>query len=348
MIKYFCKPDAIEPNAHEIILGLETEVDKIAVFPDVHYSSKNSIPVGVAFESTDKFYPLITGKDIGCGVAYLKFLSKDWIKPFDKNKHYKSLNSAVQLFSDDGLGGGNHFLSIEQGDNGNTYLICHTGTRNLGIFMYQQLNKLVEKFNIEQGSNSYYLPIEYFTEELKLTYDKILDYGVSRRKTILIKLLEFLKNNGYVNSNCAYVINDSIHNVFRISGNKAYHYKGASELSKSNQIVIPISMSRGSLIVAHRNHFNIEDNIYACSHGAGRKLSRTDTLKFWHSMKAKIKKEYEQRFSELLDKSGKFPNSYIEEFDFAYKESNDILLEQPFIMPIEKTYPIVTFKQSNI
>jgi hypothetical protein len=73
MIQYFCNKEEIEKNASDLILESEKEMDKICVFPDIHYCSEKSIPVGVAFQSTDKFFPLVTGKDVGCGVMFLRF-----------------------------------------------------------------------------------------------------------------------------------------------------------------------------------------------------------------------------------------------------------------------------------
>jgi hypothetical protein len=68
-INFFTDKNHIEENA---LFRLNTyvedsNIDTISVFPDIHFCSEKSIPVGVAFESKDVFYPLITGKDIGCG-----------------------------------------------------------------------------------------------------------------------------------------------------------------------------------------------------------------------------------------------------------------------------------------
>ena len=69
--------------------------------------------INVAFSTEDYFYPLITGKDIGCGVMYLKISKSDWLNPFNKDEHYRAFNFAHIKMTDDGLGGGNHFLSLE-------------------------------------------------------------------------------------------------------------------------------------------------------------------------------------------------------------------------------------------
>ncbi|HWY35834.1 MAG TPA: hypothetical protein VNX68_14420, partial [Nitrosopumilaceae archaeon] len=69
MINYFCDIKEIESNAVEQLKMFETMgLENISVFPDIHYCSEKNLPVGVAFSTSDKFYPLITGKDLGCGV----------------------------------------------------------------------------------------------------------------------------------------------------------------------------------------------------------------------------------------------------------------------------------------
>lgn len=65
-------------------------------------------------------------------------------------------------------------------------------------------------------------------------------------------------------------------------------------------------------------------------------------------MKESERKIYRNNFSELLDKSGDFPKGYIQEFDFAYKDSKDIIKQQPYINVVAITKPIVTVKFTEI
>jgi len=65
-------------------------------------------------------------------------------------------------------------------------------------------------------------------------------------------------------------------------------------------------------------------------------------------MKESERKLYRQNFSELLDKNGDFPKGYIQEFDFAYKESEDIFKYQPHLIKVDVTKPIVTVKFTEI
>ncbi len=146
------------------------------------------------------------------------------------------------------------------------------------------------------------------------------------------------------------LIKDSIHNHIKFEKNNIIHRKGSTELLDDNEVVIPLSMTRGSLIVMGNKWDNrIQDALYSCSHGAGRKLSRTDTLRYWNSgLKESERKLYKKQFSELLDKSGNFSNGYIQEFDFAYKPSKDILELQPYLIKIAETKPIATVKFTEI
>lgn len=66
----------------------ESNIEKITVFPDIHYCSEKAIPVGVSFKTKDVFYPLITGKDMGCGVAYLKIDKKDTNLSSEKEERF--------------------------------------------------------------------------------------------------------------------------------------------------------------------------------------------------------------------------------------------------------------------
>ncbi len=342
---FYTSESEVEDNARKALSLFESkdEIDSISVFPDIHYCSERSIPVGVAFKTTDWFYPLVTGKDMGCGVAYLRIDKKDYLKPFDKAKHYRAFDRESQYMTDEGLGGGNHFLSLEESDK-YLYIIVHTGSRNLGIYMYQKNYGLIR----ELGDGVDKLPIEVATEDYIKEYNSVLEYAEKRRYEFLKKSLLFLVKNGYVPDNVSFEIKDSTHNSLEFTGESVIHRKGSTHLY-TDEVVIPISMSRGSLIVKP-NIWDpeLEKALYSCSHGAGRKLSRTDTLKHWHSLKKAIKEDFKSRFSELLEKNGDFPSSILQEFDFAYKDSSEILSSQSYLIKVDETRPIVTVKFTGV
>ena len=335
----------MEQSALQSLLAFEEKenIGRIAVFPDIHYCSERSIPVGVAFHTTEVFYPLVTGKDMGCGVAYLRIPRQDVLLSFDKAKHYRAFEREVHGMTNEGLGGRNHFLSLEASSD-YLYIIVHTGSRNLGIYMYQENCRLLSQHN--PGHD--WLPMELATPDYIREYQRVLAYAASRRKEFVYKTYDFLQRNRYVTAGTP-IFADSCHNLLDFKPYGVTHRKGSTQLVANSEVVIPLSMSRGSLIVKP-NHWDtlLEQALWSCSHGAGRQYSRTDTLKFWHSLKKADKDAYRSRFSELLNRQGDFDSSVLQEFDFAYKDTAALLATQPYLIRCDETQPIVTVKFTGV
>ncbi|MGI4875119.1 MAG: RtcB family protein [Janthinobacterium lividum] len=342
---YFTDSSAVEQHALHSLLAFEEKpnIGQIAVFPDIHYCSERSIPVGVAFHATDVFYPLVTGKDMGCGVAYLRIPQPEVLRPFDKARHYRAFEREVHAMTDEGLGGGNHFLALEESAD-YLYVIVHTGSRNLGIHMYQQNCDLLRQHN----PGHEWLPLELATPGYQREYERVLTYAASRRQEFLAKTYAFLQRNHYVAPGTP-VVADSCHNLLEFRPDGVIHRKGSTQLSGAGEVVIPLSMSRGSLIVKPNPwDASLAQALWSCAHGAGRQHSRTDTLKHWHSLKKAEKDTYRQRFPELLNRQGDFESSILQEFDFAYKDATALLATQPHLIRCDETRPIATVKFTGV
>jgi RNA-splicing ligase RtcB len=373
-IGFYCDVNSIEQNAMEQLQQYAQKpfINAIRAFTDIHYCAEKALPVGVAFDTTDYCYPLITGKDIGCGVMYLKVSKAFWLKPFDKKAHFQALYLTHQKMTNDGLGGGNHFLSIEE-DHEAVYIICHTGTRDRGIALYQHCLQLTREFSREYGQDVDFVHKDFLPAEFRQYYNATLTFGYERRKNFCIKTLLFLQKANYVRcdknaigkdylhfnfkeleeegslNGTPYKMEDSIHNHVRFAEQYIMHRKGSTELSKGKTVVIPLSMSRGSLLVQAGTNAATEAALNSCAHGAGRRLSRFDAMKYWKTvLKEKQRREYKERFSELLNRSGNFPPGYIQEFDFAYKDATEIFKYQPHLKKVTQTTPVVTVKYTEI
>ncbi|RYY40823.1 MAG: hypothetical protein EOO08_06755 [Chitinophagaceae bacterium] len=342
---FFTDRSGVEQNALQSLRAFEEEdaINNIAVFPDIHYCSERSIPVGVAFRATDRFYPLVTGKDTGCGVAYLRFHKRELLRPFDKGAHYRAFERAVHGMTDEGLGGGNHFLSLEESEQ-YFYIIVHTGSRNLGIHLYQENYALLQQHN----SGKEWLPLELANADYLRAYEEVLAYAAARRREFATKSLQFLQRNKYVGEvQTEYA--DSCHNLLEFGDDGVVHRKGSTQLQPGQPAVLPLSMSRGSLIVQGiARDERLQQALHSCAHGAGRQFSRTDTLKHWHSLKKAEKDAYRRRFPELLNRSGDFDSSILQEFDFAYKDSAQLLATQPYLKKLDQTTPVVTVKFTGV
>lgn len=153
--------DNIEDKASEQILMLcnQSFVDgcKIRIMPDVHAGS--GCVIGFTANLGKKVIPNIVGVDIGCGMLVAE-LGIEHIDPkkLDKvirervpagmNVHESqkmsdsflsqldckdSLHNVDWILRSMGtLGGGNHFIELDEDEEKNQYLVIHTGSRNLG------------------------------------------------------------------------------------------------------------------------------------------------------------------------------------------------------------------------
>ena len=154
-----CYAKVVEDEAIEQIRRMcdydLTRGSKVRIMPDVH--AGKGCTIGTTMTITDKICPNIVGVDIGCGMYTVKL--QDQVIDFEKIdaachyipsgmnvwegrmerfdltqlKCYRSLRDAKRLERSLGtLGGGNHFIEVDQAKDGTYYLVIHSGSRNLG------------------------------------------------------------------------------------------------------------------------------------------------------------------------------------------------------------------------
>ena len=129
---------------------------KVRIMPDVH-AGKGCV-IGFTGNLGEKVIPNIVGVDIGCGMLCVELGNIDLdlerldkiirqYVPSGRNIHefvkmpffignlkcYKELKEIDWLNNSLGtLGGGNHFIEVDEDEDNNKYLVIHTGSRNLG------------------------------------------------------------------------------------------------------------------------------------------------------------------------------------------------------------------------
>lgn len=132
----------------------------IVIMPDCH--AGKGCTIGTTIQLKDKVCPSLVGVDLGCGMLVVEipdclhlnlsnidnFINNHIPSGFSVNedvlysedefditklKCYGKLNEIEYLKKSIGsLGGGNHFIEINQDSTGKHYLVIHTGSRNLG------------------------------------------------------------------------------------------------------------------------------------------------------------------------------------------------------------------------
>lgn len=302
------------------ILDSETQIAlgaNIRVMPDVHAGL--GCVIGTTMHITDKVVPNFVGVDIGCGMKVQKLKERaedidlarldDIIKKripsgFSirksphalagetrieelKCKNFVNLDRAYKSIGT--LGGGNHFIELNEDDEGNIYLVIHSGSRHLGTQIaghYQ--NEAHQRLNAKQsqrmqpGGNlkkkdfkrakrkqtEARIPKNLAYCEGELMQDYLFDMDVGQEFAFINRraMAETIINTmGWT------VLEEfqTIHNY--IDTKEMILRKGAVSAQKDEILLIPINMQFGSLIC--RGKGNALWN-HSAPHGAGRVMSR--------------------------------------------------------------------------
>ena len=178
------------------------------------------------------------------------------------------------------LGGGNHFIEIQKSDSGLVWLMIHSGSRNLGKRIeevYQEkAMELCERFYTPLPNRDLaFLPLE---DEAGRSYfndmNFALKYAFENRQRMMAKCKEVLAE--FV-PEAHFLREVNIHHNYAAKeehfGETLYiHRKGATSARLGEIGIIPGSMGTASYIVRGLGN---EASFMSCSHGAGRKMSRS-------------------------------------------------------------------------
>ncbi len=268
------------------------EGSKIRLMPDIHPGKVG--PIGLSMTVTDKVIPQLLGVDIGCGMTCVK-LSKENAEfqkldrvirenvpsglAIRKEPHhmaaefpYESLYCARHVNRPKAerslgtLGGGNHFLELDRGEDGSLYLVVHTGSRHLGEEVAEHYTKLAHTSLRAQGLEvPYYM--SYLEGDEKENYmedvQAVQDYAELNRQVIVREILKGMKWKAVEQFSVA-------HNYLDASG---VLRKGAIAAEKGSQVIIPANMRDGMILGMGLGN---EDWNCSAPHGSGRRLKRED------------------------------------------------------------------------
>lgn len=307
-----------------------TENSRIRIMPDVHVGK--GCTIGTTMTVIDKAVPNIVGVDIGCGM-YTVCLGKekiDFVK-LDEAAHYipsgmniwdgrqekfdlqelrcyRSLKNTKWLERSLGtLGGGNHFIEVDQASDGTKFLVIHTGSRNLGkqvaeIYQrlaidlnkgkesyFEQRDEIIRTYKEQGRRNEIQAALEAISwnqrettmpEDLCYLYGRFFEdylhdveicqrFATRNREKIAEILLDRTGMTG----------TDGFHTIHNyIDTNEMILRKGAIAAHAGEKVLIPINMRDGSVLAVGKGN---ADWNYSAPHGAGRIMSRTkakDTL----------------------------------------------------------------------
>ena len=165
-----------------------TENSRIRIMPDVH--AGKGCTIGTTMTVIDKAVPNVVGVDIGCGMYTVNLGNSEIdMEQMDAAAHfipsgtdvwegrkerfnlldlrcYRELKDVKRLERSLGtLGGGNHFIEIDQALDGTKYLVIHSGSRNLGKQVAEHYQQLA--IDLNQGKEDYFTKRDALIAEYK-------------------------------------------------------------------------------------------------------------------------------------------------------------------------------------
>jgi tRNA-splicing ligase RtcB len=177
------------------------------------------------------------------------------------------------------LGGGNHFIEMQESDDGYLWLMLHSGSRNLGNRIATYYHKLAQKFNYKYNDELPDQDLAFFRTESEEGQNYVRDmnfamaYAQENRKLMMNVFKEaILELIGQVK----FIEETNIHHNYAALENHFeksvwVHRKGATSAKKGEKGIIPGSMGTSSYIVEGLGN---KESFQSCSHGAGRKMGR--------------------------------------------------------------------------
>ena len=308
------------------------EGSKIRLMPDIHPGKVG--PIGLSMTITDKVIPQLLGVDIGCGMTCVKlnknsaeFQKLDRVirenvpsgfairkephhmaEEFSYEKLYcaRHINRQKAERSLGTLGGGNHFIELDRGEDGSLYLVVHTGSRHLGEEVVEYYTKLASMSLKGKGLEvPYYM--SYLEGEQKEAYSEdvqtVQDYAELNRQIIVREILKGMKWKAVEQFSVA-------HNYLDASGVLC---KGAIAAEKGARIIIPANMRDGMILGMGLGN---EDWNCSAPHGSGRRLKRED-VKSRYTV-SDFKKEMKGIYSSCVGADT------LDEAPFAYRSITEI------------------------
>ena len=363
LVKSWCKdPESGAMEQAWNLADLPFAFRHIALMPDVHQGY--GMPIGGVMATQGAIIPNCVGVDIGCGIRAVKTnfpckdLNTDTIKsimgktreviPVGFNHHeneqaWEGFDSApdIRIIQQElsaatkqlgTLGGGNHFIELQESTEGNLWLMIHSGSRNFGYKIareyHNKAKELCERwYSCIPTPDLAFLPIG--THEAKEYYEAMnyaLAFAKENRRVMMARLINVVKELIAMETILGIDIH---HNYARFENhfkkNLIVHRKGATSAREGEEGIIPGSQGTCSYIVEGLGN---PESFTSCSHGAGRTMSRKkarDTLDLEETIKELNAKGVVHSIRNVAD---------LDEAPGAYKEIDGVMEAQKDLVKI--------------
>lgn len=347
----------------------------IALMPDAHLGY--GMPIGGVAALKGAISPNMVGVDIGCGMRALRTslteISKEKLIeimseirkaiPVGFKHHEKSHVNAMPNIDADWssiinrefisackqigtLGGGNHFIEIQRGNDGYIWIMVHSGSRNLGKQVADYYNKEAKLFNekwhsrIDSKWDLAFLPTD---DCLGTSYIKemnyCLEFAEANRKLMMYFIYKIF-TEAFKGNIRFYDCLDIHHNYAVLENhfgkNVWVHRKGAIRTREGEFGIIPGSQGTASYIVKGKGN---PESFMSASHGAGRIMSRTKARAVLNINDVAKNLDQKGIIHSIRDKTD------LDEAPEAYKNIDEVMANQVDLVEIvTKLEPLAVIK----
>ena len=359
--------DKVIPNIVGVDIGCGMRVLKLGKVDDIDFHAFHehilaNVPSGYHIREEKKGFKPLVGEEMEIYREAKKLVTQ--MHCYRELKMTERINKAIGS-----LGGGNHFIELDRDDNGNVYLVIHTGSRNLGKQVAEIYQARAVK-HLTEGADEFEDLIKRTIEEYKAAGRRSELQGVIKqmRKNrdeatpSLPEALCYVEGEGreqYLHDmrlcqrwsslnrrliglllmkffNGVEVEEDfeTIHNY--ISDDNIIR-KGSISAANGERCIIPLNMRDGSLICVGKGN---PDWNCSAPHGAGRVLSRSQAYQkiSMEDFEASMKGIYSESVNDFTR----------DESPMAYKPADEIIANIGDTVSIESIIrPIFNFKAAK-
>lgn len=330
---------------------------RISIMPDAHPGKVG--PIGLSMTVGGRVMPNLVGVDAGCGMTMARvskwrgvdgkrldsvirervpsgfdvrrdahrFAAEFDFGALSCSRHVMREKAQMSVGT---LGGGNHFIEVDEDGRGDVFITVHSGSRHLGAELTSYYLMEGRRALAERGED---VPFEMTWLDGALRDDYIHDLNLARefaelnRRAIIDSILRGVRARAEDFVSCP-------HNFISEEDGALMLRKGAASAKSGERVVIPINMRDG--VIVGRGKGNAEWNSSA-PHGSGRVLSRADVRKSFTV--SAFKKEMRGVWTTCARADT------LDESPFAYRGKDAILGAISETVDVEEVlHPVYSFK----
>ena len=249
------------------------------------------------------------------------------------------------------LGGGNHFIELQEDEEGYLAVMIHSGSRHFGKsvcdYFHQKARTLNQKWysQVPDSFRLAFLPADspegrQYQNWMQLS----MDFAAENREKMMLTVKAILEK--WIGKYTDLTLNFSgeincHHNYAALENHRGkevwVHRKGAVEAKNGQRAVIPGAMGSYSYVVMGLGN---EESFCSSSHGAGRRYSRKGAMEAFRCEEVILDLE---RQGVVLGKKGKA--DVAEESRFAYKDIEEVMENQKdLVIPLKRLKTIGVVK----